>query len=170
MKKIVVLYVILVRSYKRLLPACLVLLLVCTPGIKVAATSEFSISKVEPVQITQDQRSDNTRMSFSAFGRTFNLLLQKNNTLSKNISSRLPEIDLYVGTVEGVAGSWARISVVSGEYSGAVFDGNEMFMIDTGKRVSDAVDESQKELMLQSNTVVYKAADMTSNLTDHIAD
>ena len=75
-----------------------------------------------------------------------------------------------MGTVEGVAGSWARISVVSGEYSGAVFDGNEMFMIDTGKRVSDAVDESQKELMLQSNTVVYKAADMTSNLTDHIAD
>ena len=160
----------LVRRHKPLLPACLFLLLVCTPVITVADTSDFSISEAQPVQITQDQLADNTRMSFSAFGRTFNLLLQKNNTLSKNISSRLPEIALYVGTVEGVAGSWARISVVSGEYSGAVFDGNEMFMIDNGKRVSDAVDESQKELMLQSNTVVYKAADMTSNFTDHIAD
>ena len=56
---------------------------------------------------------------------------------------------------------------MSGEYSGAVYDGNELYLIDTGKRVADAVKESQKDLMLQSNTVVYKSADLSSNLTDH---
>ena len=155
------------RRFRRLLHTCLVLLTIGTPAITVASGSDFTIAEAQPVQISLEQRAGHTRMSFSAFARTFNLLLKKNEALAKNISSRLPQLDLYVGTVEGAAGSWARISVVSGEYSGAVYDGNELYLIDTGKRVVDAVKESQKDLMLQSNTVVYKAADLSSNLTDH---
>ena len=155
------------RIFRRLLRTCLVLLTIGTPGFTVASGSDFSIVEAHPVKISQEQRAGHTRMSFSAFGRTFNLLLQKNEALAKNISSRLPQLDLYAGTVEGAAGSWARISIVSGEYSGAVYDGKELYMIDTGKTVSDAVEESQRDLMLQSNTVVYKAADITSTVISH---
>ena len=155
---------------KLLLQPFVLLVLISTPGLTIAASSESTIAEAHPVQMTQEQRADHVRMSFSAFGRTFNLLLQKNEDFMQGYSARLLEVDLYAGTIEGAAGSWARISVVNGEYLGAVYDGNELFMIDAGKVVAESVEISQKDLMQKSDTVVYKASDMSSTLTDHVAD
>ena len=155
---------------KLLLQPYALLAFISMPGITIAASSETTIAEAQSVQMTEEQGADQVRMSFSAFDRTFNLLLQKNEALMENYSSRLLEVDLYAGTIEGAAGSWARVSVVSGEYSGAIYDGNELFLIDTGKAVAEAIDASQRDLMQQSGTVVYKASDMSSTLTDHVAD
>ena len=150
------------RKIKHFLNIAIVLLLINSPRISVAANADFSIAEAQSVQIIQEQQADHTRMSFSAFGRTFNLLMQRNEALMKNYSSLFLEVDLFAGTIEGVAGSWARISIVDGEFSGAVFDGNELFLIDNGSMVADSVDASQKDLMLQTATVVYRASDVTS--------
>jgi len=57
------------------------------------------------------------------------------------------QITLYAGTVEGVDGSWARITKVNNQFSGAIFDGYELYMLDSGKMVADSVDASLKEVM-----------------------
>ena len=63
---------------KLLLQPFVLLVLISTPGLTIAASSESTIAEAHPVQMTQEQRADHVRMSFSAFGRTYNLLLQKN--------------------------------------------------------------------------------------------
>ena len=140
------------------------LLLINSIGNAVAANDDFSISEAQSVQVSQEQFTDHTRMSFSAFGQTFNLLMQKNDALMRNYSSRLLDIDLYAGAIEGVDGSWARISIVDGVISGAVYDGLELYMLDAGNMVSESVESAQKEVMQQSETVVFRASDVTSSL------
>jgi len=148
--------------YKQFLNTCIVLLLINSLGSAIAANAEFSIAEVQSVQITQERGTDHTRMSFSAFGQTFNLLMQRNEALMKNYSSLFLDVDLFAGTIDGIADSWARISIVDGEFSGAVYDGKELFLIDTGSMVADSVEASQKDLMQQTATVVYRASDVTS--------
>jgi len=107
------------NSPKLLLNVCIAFLLISPVKNVVASNAaDFSITEAQSVQITQEQNSENVRMSFSAFGQTFNLLMNKNEALMKNYSARLIDVDLYAGTVEGVDGSWARITKVNNQFSG----------------------------------------------------
>ena len=141
------------------------LLLIGSVSNAFAANDDFSISEAQPTRVTHQESGDQTRISFSAFGQTFNLLLQENRPLMKRYRSRLLDIELYAGTIEGVDNSWARISLVNGEYSGAVFNGFELFMLDTGEMLADAVESIPTETMLETSNVVYRASDLTTTST-----
>ena len=138
------------------------LLIINSAGSAVAANADISIAEAQSVQITQEQAADHVRMSFSAFGQTFNLRMQKNEALMEKYSARLLEVELFAGTIEGLSGSWARVSIVDGEFTGAVYDGNELYMIDSGEMVAESVEADLRDVMQQSTTVVYRASDVTS--------
>ena len=145
------------------------MLAIPTTNTTAADAADFSITEAQSIQVSQEQDAEYTLMSFSAFGQTFNLLMKKNDALMKNYSARLVDVELYAGTIEGIDGSWARITKVNNQFSGAIYDGYELYMLDNGNMVSDAVDPSLKEVMQETETVLYRASDMTSTLTcgDH---
>ena len=86
-------------------------------------------------QHTEDLRPTLTRkgaaaatLEFTAFGRGFRLQLTNNQRLARLAPGS--SMQLYKGTLEGVPGSWARISVLDGLPRGMIWDGRELFIVD----------------------------------------
>lgn len=79
-----------------------------------------------------------TRVGFSAFGREFDIELEPNDRLYERLrpDPRVGNADLpvYRGSIHALPGSWARIALVDGIPVGAVWDGSELFLIDTALR------------------------------------
>jgi hypothetical protein len=78
--------------------------------------------------LTRASRGDAARLEFTAFGRGFRLQLSSNPRLARVAAGS--SVQLYTGTLEGVPGSWARISVQDGLPRGLIWDGREMFIVD----------------------------------------
>ena len=85
-------------------------------------------------QLSEDLRPALTRkgaaatLDFTAFGRDFRLQLSTNQRLAQFAAGGT--VQLYKGTLEGVPGSWARISVHDGLPRGMIWDGRELFIVD----------------------------------------
>ena len=86
-------------------------------------------------QHTEDLRPALTRkgaatatLEFTAFGRDFRLQLSSNQRLAQFAAGS--SVQLYKGTLEGVPGTWARISVHDGLPRGMIWDGRELFIVD----------------------------------------
>jgi hypothetical protein len=73
-------------------------------------------------------RGNSARLEFSAFGRDFRLLLADNPRLASAAGGS--SLRLYSGTLEGVADSWARISVRDGLPRGMIWDGRDLYVVD----------------------------------------
>lgn len=71
---------------------------------------------------------DAATLDFAAFGREFRLQLSDNLRLAKVAAGS--SVQLYKGSIEGVPGSWARISMQDGLPRGMVWDGRELFVLD----------------------------------------
>ena len=67
-------------------------------------------------------------LEFTAFGRDFRLQLSSNQRLAQFAAGS--SVQLYKGTLEGVPGSWARISIHDGLPRGMIWDGHELFIVD----------------------------------------
>ncbi len=67
-------------------------------------------------------------LEFVAFGRDFRLQLLTNQRLAQFAAGS--SVQLYKGTLEGVPGSWARISIHDGLPRGMIWDGRELFIVD----------------------------------------
>src|SRR5687767_13914073 len=79
-------------------------------------------------------------LSFTAFGTRFAMTLRRNEVLTRNLPAdvlrRLGSTELYVGTLDGVEGSWVRLARIDGALSGAIFDGTELYAIEPFERVA----------------------------------
>jgi hypothetical protein len=71
---------------------------------------------------------DIATLEISAFDRDFRLRLSNNQRLARLAAGS--SVQLYKGTLEGVPGSWARISIHDGRPRGMIWDGHEMFIVD----------------------------------------
>jgi len=90
-------------------------------------------------------------LSFDALGRTFDLLLEPNNSLlSIETRNALPEtIGVFRGHLVNNPGSWARIVVFDGMPRGVIWDGTEMF----------AVEPPNDNILNSSSSIIYRLAD-----------
>ncbi len=68
-------------------------------------------------------------LEFTAFGRGFRLQLSINERLARHAAGS--SVQLYKGTLEGVPGSWVRISIHDSLPRGMIWDGRELFIVDT---------------------------------------
>jgi len=102
-------------------------------------------------------------LSLSSFKQNFDLVLQQRNQLKNGVSPSNKNIKLYAGKIQDKENSWARITVIGDRYTGAIFDGSELYMIDVGEDV-DGVLTSDVNIT-DAKTVIYKSSEISSHLT-----
>lgn len=97
------------------------------------------------------------QLRFDAFGRRFEISLGLNSRLmaSKPEQSRL---ELYRGSIDGVAGSWVRLASKGDLLHGMMWDGMQLYAIEPAAEVSDSLASPPTA---QSQTVVFRLADVT---------
>src|SRR6185295_10035873 len=80
--------------------------------------------------LTRASNNGDATLEFTAFGRDFRLRLSDNQRLTRLAAGSA--IQLYKGTLEGAPHSWARISILGGQPRGMIWDGRELFIVDSG--------------------------------------
>ena len=98
--------------------------------------------------LTRASKAGPATLEFTAFGRSFRLQLSSNQRLAQLAVGS--SVELYKGTLEGVPGSWARISVHDGLPRGMIWDGRELFIVDAA---AEAVNYGA------AGTVMFKLSD-----------
>lgn len=109
--------------------------------------ADSQILYYEPIQLTApastgQQKSSATReLQFDAYGRRFVVTLEPNDRLSSLLQNKSGSghLSLYRGSVNGAAGSWARVSVVDGKVQGMLWDGTELYVIEPVAELQDSL-------------------------------
>ncbi len=137
----------------------------------VAAASDWNIEYAEPVRISTPLQIDSVlsseikKLTFSALGKSFPLHIKSNKSFI-NASTGLnipPGVQLYAGSVENVPESWVRLTYANGTYSGAIYDGSELFFIDASPIATRALERAPGKGT--SGPVMYRASDIQSSMT-----
>jgi hypothetical protein len=138
---------------RRLLPA--VLLATTCGSAAWAAEPSFRILYHEQIVLRKsDVAGARERVSFDAYGRRFELLLEPNMRMKRASPSRIEPMQ---GTVEGAPGSWVRLTRSPSGWRGVFSDGQDIYAIEPAADVADA---TTQPLDLQSSApVVYRLHD-----------
>ena len=108
------------------------------------------------------------KMSFQALGRDFEIRLRDNRRLIDRLSDELREkilsqMEILSGELEGVPGSWVRLTRQGQQWRGLIWDGYEMFIVESGEMVAKA---SETPLQTTGGTVIYRLADTSAEFSD----
>src|SRR5690348_2312785 len=96
-------------------------------------------------------------LSLSAFGRSFELSLQPNANINAAVPKGRTDIQPLQGTLDGLAGSWARLTRTRSGWRGMVFDGHDLYAIEPVGDVGDALVQPHPES--RTAPVMYRLAD-----------
>jgi hypothetical protein len=110
-----------------------------------------------PASTSAQQKSGTQQLHFDAFGRRFDISLGLNTRLmaSKPEQSTL---QLYRGSLDGVAGSWVRLASNGGVLHGMMWDGVQLYAIEPAAEVADSLASPPADA---SQTIVFRLADAT---------
>lgn len=121
----------------------------------------------------QAEQAYATTLTFDAFGRQFVVFLTPNQRLiadlPKEQRQRLEEsMTAYHGYIDGVDDSWVRINRTGDRISGVMWDGVELYIIDTSDRVASQLGDkqsgpSQQALQLKPYPLIYRLSDTESD-------
>ena len=136
--------------------------LAISANVAAAQAGHMTVSHYEPLQrlsiagkdgaATQKAGApESTTLSFDALGKAFDLRLQPNRAVlgATARSAVADEVAVYRGGLDGKPNSWARIVVYEGAPSGLVWDGEQMYVIESPHDTSLPI----------SAPVVYRLAD-----------
>src|SRR3954471_24210722 len=113
-------------------------LLLCCVYAAPAESEPLRVLYAEPFQAQTTrapgaQKASPPNLRVQAFGRTFELQLEDNMRLLRATSAqtreRLGAIQLLKGTIKEAPGSWVRLTLSGGRYSGAFWDGTDLYAI-----------------------------------------
>ena len=97
-------------------------------------------------------------LSFEAYGRRFDVTVMPNERIRRGMPANIAGTTMPLqGTVDGLAGSWVRITRSASGLRGMVFDGNEMYAIEPAAEVAAVSVEPMNAA--SGETVVYRLAD-----------
>ncbi|MEM1090737.1 MAG: M12 family metallo-peptidase [Pseudomonadota bacterium] len=108
-------------------------------------------------------------LTLRAYGREFSLVLSPNEGLLSSLSgehrAKIHRADRFMkGRVAGIPGSWVRLNRISGRLSGGIFDGTELYLVDSARSFPEAMATGASP----DQTIVYRFADLELNtLIDH---
>lgn len=153
----------------RALGALVAALLLCCAYVAPATSEPLRVLYAEPFQAqttsapgTQKVGPANVRVR--AFGRTFELELEDNIRLLRAVSAetreRLGTVQLLKGTIKDVPGSWVRLTSRGGRYSGAFWDGTELYTIAS----RDTLDAALLTPMPPAASAIYRLSDTQGGL------
>jgi hypothetical protein len=96
-------------------------------------------------------------LSFDAYGRRFDLLLERNPRIMRAVPPGMDSIEPLQGTVEGASGSWVRLTGGRSGWRGVFFDGSDLFAIEPAADIADAT--VQPLAASGSTPVIYRLSD-----------
>ena len=105
---------------------------------------------------------ESRQLSLTAFGKTFALELETNEQLIADLPTaqrqRLAQkIKLFRGQLTGIKGSWVRLSQGGSRYSGMIWDGTEIYIIDQSDEIANALTAPGTD----SYPIMYRLKDAT---------
>ena len=104
-----------------------------------ATDGRFRVMHAEPVVI-EGLAARPTRASFDAYGRRFDLALEPNARLLAGVDAAeratMSGMQVLRGTVQGLPGSWVRLTIDGDRQSGMVWDGRDLYVIEPADDVS----------------------------------
>jgi hypothetical protein len=123
--------------------------------------ADAQVLKFDELQVNNP--TDELRLGITVFGQPLVLLLQRNELLLSKASKKLREreFSLYVGQLEGVANSWVRLSKIGNKYTGAFYDGNELWLIDSASAVNTALKGSEQlsaQAVSANESVIFRSS------------
>ena len=95
------------------------------------------------------------QLRFDAFGRRFEISLGLNSRLMASKPER-STLELYRGSIDGVAGSWVRLASQGTALHGMMWDGTQLYAIEPAAEVSDSLASPPAD---GSQTVIFRLAD-----------
>lgn len=139
--------------------------LIIATGAATAATPSARILHHENLSIASRKQGTTQRLSFEAFGRQFEIVLEKNQRVAQAMSAdgEDSEIQPYQGTVERLPGSWVRLTRgENGRWQGMLSDGQSLYAIEpTGDVREMAVEPLSRK---NSTSVMYRLEDLDTGL------
>jgi hypothetical protein len=104
-----------------------------------AADGRFRVLHAEPV-VLEGLTARPARASFDAYGRRFELMLESNARLlagfDANERAAMSGMQVLRGTVQGLPGSWVRLTIDGDRQSGMVWDGHDLYVIEPADDVA----------------------------------
>jgi hypothetical protein len=99
-------------------------------------------------------------LRFDAFGRRFEMSLRPNGRLMEQarVKAGPTSLQLYQGTLDGVAGSWVRLATKGSTLHGMMWDGTQLYAIEPAAEVRDALVPPLQPG--DAETVVFRLADV----------
>jgi hypothetical protein len=129
-------------------------------GVRILYYEPFSLA-AEPTNAGASKTNAGTvrKLHLNAYGRRFDLALEKNTRLTgaAPASDAGPALTLYQGVLENVAGSWVRLSAKGQVVRGMIWDGIELYVIESAASVRDSLAPPLR--VAEDSTVVFKLSD-----------
>ncbi|MEP7243304.1 MAG: M12 family metallo-peptidase [Gammaproteobacteria bacterium] len=112
----------------------------------------------EAVQLTsRAQVGAAEHVSFNAYGRRFELSVAPNERIRRAMNAGNTRTMPFEGSVDGAPGSWVRITRSASGWRGMIFDGHELYAIETAADIAGSTVEPLTTS--GSAPVVYRLAD-----------
>jgi hypothetical protein len=117
-------------------------------GASAARSEPLRILYAEPFQLQSTQPQAQSKPGaqsarVNAFGRAMSLALEDNSRLLRAASpqtrARLGSSSILKGSISGVAGSWIRLTLTDGAYSGAIWDGSDLYFVEPRATIEQAL-------------------------------
>jgi len=97
-------------------------------------------------------------LAFDAYGRHFDLQLESNDRIATpDVLAKAGSVRLLRGSVANAPGSWVRLTSVDGSLRGAIWDGSQLFLIESSASVRDLV--VPPLVVAADTTVIFRLAD-----------
>jgi len=123
-----------------------------------AADRELRVLHHQVIQVTsRPEVGSAERLSFNAYGRRFELSVAPNERIRRAITTRRSQTMPFEGTVEGVPGSWVRITRSPSGWRGMLYDGQELYAIEAAQDIAGSTDEALN--VSGAAPVIYRLAD-----------
>ena len=145
-------------------------LLLCCAHSAPATSEPLRILYAEPFQAQAttapgaQQKTAPVNLRVRAFGRTFELELEDNSRLLRATSARIREhlgaVQVLKGTVKDAPGSWVRLTSNGDRYSGAFWDGSELYAV----APRETLDSALRAPMAAAASGIYRLSDTQGGL------
>lgn len=133
--------------------------LVFSAAAVAAPTHGYRVLHHEAVKVaTSKGVGASEHMSFEAYGRRFEVTLSPNERIRRGMPASIAATTTPLqGTVDGLAGSWVRITRSASGLRGMVFDGHDMYAVEPASEVAPVSVEPMSAA--SGETVVYRLSD-----------
>ncbi len=112
--------------------------LVFSAAAVAAPTHGYRVLHHEAVEVaTRKGVGASEHLSFEAYGRRFEVTVSPNERIRRGMPASIAATTVPLqGTVDGLAGSWVRITRSASGLRGMVFDGHDMYAVEPASEVA----------------------------------